>query len=98
MRSFKQLLEERARKYGDRFSARSLDRRFVRYFESGERIRVRNDHDGTTATGTVGVTTGWVPVFILMRTSRSLGSSLILDRHEHLVAVKRGRSYEQVTR
>jgi hypothetical protein len=47
-----------------------------RAFETGERIAVLVD--GEVLTGTVSVTIGWRPAFLLMRTSRALGSSDVL--------------------
>lgn len=74
-----------------RFDASDLDERFVPYLRSGQRIKV--EVYGRTITGTVGITTGWKPVFLLMRTSRSIGSSDILDKRAKLLAVKVGREY-----
>lgn len=90
-RNFKSWAEWKLRQFGERFDGRDLDGRFVRFFESGERIKIRSF--GETFTGTVGVTTGWRPVFILLRTSRSMGSSITLGPNEELLAVKRGRKY-----
>lgn len=73
-------------KHGDKFDDSGLDRRFVGAFNTGARIKVTCY--GETLTGTVGVTTGWRPAFLLMRTARSLGSSIILDASAEIVAIK----------
>ena len=82
MTKFEELLERKKQEYGRKFRVSSLDRRFIRYFNSGERIKVTYKYGKTTEvkTGTVGVTTGWKPVFLLVLTSRSLGSSYFLDK------------------
>ena len=64
-----------------------LDARFAPYYESGERIRVRLE-DGETMHGTVGKTTGWRPVYLLMRAVNARGSSVTLDASAIIVAVK----------
>lgn len=47
-------------------------------------------------TGTVGITTGWHPAFLLMSRSSAMGSSDVLSARDVIVAVKRGRSYVPV--
>ena len=94
MRNYQQYVEGKRREYGDKFSAAALDRRFVRYYESGERIKVNVGE--MEITGTVGVTTGWAPTFLLMRTSRSLGSIWTLGQKDKIIAVKRSRKYVPV--
>lgn len=79
MRNFKDYLEQKQREYGTKFDASDLDSRFVRSFETGGRIRVKF-YGEFVKTGTVGITTGWKPVFLLMLTSRSVGSSHILNK------------------
>lgn len=91
-RSYEDLLCRRIAEYGkDKFDASELDRRFLGYFESGQRIKVNTC--GMVLTGTVGVTTGWKPCFILMRTARSRGGSWTLGPKDVILAVKRGRFY-----
>jgi len=65
--------------YGNKFSAIDLDKRFIKYFNSGQRIKVTFSY-GESESGTVGVTTGWKPVFLLIKTTRSLGSSTFLNK------------------
>lgn len=75
---------------GDRpFDASNLDQRFVQFYNNGERIKVQYTHCDETFTGTVGVTTGWKPVFILIHSSRSMGSSIILNENFKIIGTKR---------
>lgn len=94
MKSYRNLILERKQKYGKQFSSKDLDRRFVRYYESGERIKVTYKYgkinpEIEVKTGTVGITTGWKPVFLLILTSRSLSSSWILDKSVKKIEVLR---------
>lgn len=71
---------------------------FKPYFR-GPRIKVTTTYpDGETFTrfGTVGVTTGWRPVFLLMKRSDSVGSSDVLGPDDKVVAVKTGSHYRPV--
>lgn len=78
-------------RHGDKFNPGGLDSRFVPYFEMGTRVKVRTC--GMDLTGTIGVTTGWGPCFLLMRTARSAGSSWTLGPKDAILAVKRGKHY-----
>ena len=78
-----------------------LASQFARYYESGDRVRVRfgwakDDADGGELTGTVSKTTGWRPSYMLMRTARSMGSSDLLGADDKVIAIKRGRKYMAV--
>ena len=90
-RDYDELTTRRKREYPDTWDASELDPRFIPYFESGDRIKVRTM--GGEITGTVGVTTGWRPVFLLIRTSRSMGSSITLGPKDEILAVQKGRAY-----
>lgn len=92
---YEQFIARKVREYGDKFDTSDLAPQFVRYFNSGERVRV--DFGYAQLTGTIGVTTGWRPAFLLMRTSRSHGSSDLLSKDDRIIAVKEGRAYRQLT-
>lgn len=81
--------------WGEKYDPSDLAPQFVKYYNSGERVRVRFAH-GTVATGTVGVTTGWKPCFLLMRRRTDRGSSWTLGANDRVIAVKRGRTYVTV--
>ena len=94
MNNYDELIERAKQRYGEKFDASELAPQFIPYFNSEERIKVK-DYD-EELTGTIGVTTGWKPAFLLMRTSRSLGSSYILKENNQIIAVKRGNKYAKV--
>lgn len=96
MTKYDEFLARARRRHGDRFSESGLDPRFVRYFNSGERIRV-DFGDGLVKTGTVGVTTGWQPCFLLMLRRDSDGSSWTLGRRDTILAVQRHGVYVGVS-
>ena len=90
-RSYADLVYRRQREYGERFSEADLDKRFISFFESGERIRVFDlDQE---ITGTVDVTTGWKPAFLLMRRSSDMGSGILLGPKTKILAVQRNGRY-----
>lgn len=78
-RNFNQYIESKKQKYGSKFNMNDLDKRFIHYYENQKRIEV--DFGYEKKRGTVGITTGWKPVFLLILTARSLGSSYILDNN-----------------
>lgn len=103
--TFEQFIERKRREYGDKFDPSDLAQSFVPYFNSGDRIKVdflgRDEeskpvYGHTVLTGVVGVTTGYKPVFLLMRTTRSLGSSLVLTPQDRIIAVKGSHGYKAV--
>lgn len=82
MTRYEEFVERAKSKWGgDKLDLHYLCPKFVDAFNTQERIRVKAY--GCVMTGTVGVTTGCAPAFLLMRTSRSLGSSEVLsEAHE----------------
>lgn len=67
---------------------------FAPYFRTGTRIKVTTTHpDGETyvRTGTVGVTSGWRPVFLLMHRSSDHGSSDVLRASDRITGIQTGR-------
>lgn len=95
-RSYADLVRRGRQRHGDRFSESDLAPGFRRYYDSGERVRVRFDY-GEELTGTIAATTGWRPAFLLMRTARSIGSIYTLSERDTVVAVRHGRTYRAVT-
>lgn len=89
---FSQYVLKMLREHGDKFSMADLDMRFVPYYESGKRIKVKSEY-GDVITGTVGVSTGWRPVFLLIRRRNSLGSSDTLGPYDEIIGVQVGRQY-----
>jgi len=94
-RSYRDLINRATRRYGRKFNPSNLDKRFLKYYENGKRIKVR--YWDMELTGTVGVTTGWEPVWLLMRRSNAIGSCWTLTGNDiEILAVKNGRRYVAV--
>lgn len=89
--NFQDYLSRKRHEYGEKFDVSHLDDRFVRYFQTGERIKV--EIYGEVKHGTVGVTTGWRPAFLLMARSNCIGSTEILDAKARILCVQKGRKY-----
>lgn len=92
---FGEYCAEQTRRHGLAFDDSHLYPGFARFFNSRERVRVVFSH-GETCCGWVSATTGTSPQFLLVRDSRSVGSSRLLGRDDRIVAVKRGRKYQEV--
>ncbi len=93
MASYDAYLRSKQQQFGDRFTPVDLDQRFVTYFENGQRIRVRLDVFDKEVTGTVSVTTGWKPCFLLMHRASDHGSVYLLGPEDVITAVQIGRTY-----
>ena len=91
MRSYNELIQRKRREHGEKFDPSGLAEQFKPYFETGQRIRVNFGYE--TLTGTVGVTTGWKPAFLLMRRVDSIGSPYLLSGTDKIEAVKVGNKY-----
>jgi len=91
MRNYLETLEYKKQSYGKKFSEKGLNREFIPYFENGARIEVsfRNssNKEYETKRGTVGITTGWKPCFLLMLTTRSHGSSYTIGKNDKVLRV-----------
>jgi len=83
-KSYQELLNRKRREYGTKFSPRELSKKFIPFYENENRIKVLFS-SGEIKRGRVGVTTGWVPAFILMLTSRSRASSWILSNKDKII-------------
>lgn len=95
MRDYTELINRKQAEYGEKFDTSELSQQFVRYYNNGQRIKVKTRWD-EELTGTIGVTTGWKPVFLLMRTSRSIGSSTTLTNEDKIIAGKVGNVYRSI--
>ena len=96
MRSYQDYLNRKRAEHGAKFDASELNPAFVRYFESGQRIKIQRGPDYSEMFGTVGVTTGWRPVFLLMSNRRAAGSSTTIGEDCKVVAVNHGKSSRAV--
>ena len=84
---FSDYIERQRRAHGTRFNPAGLPAAFVPYFNSGARVRVRFSH-GEELTGTIGVTTGWGPCFLLMRRRSDTGSIHTIGTADRVVGVQ----------
>ena len=89
-RDYKKFIEKKKKEFGEKFKEEGLSKKFIPYFESGAIIKVRFK-DGEVKTGVVNATTGPEPVFILMLTSRSLGSSYLLSDEDEILGVNESK-------
>lgn len=78
MSKYDEYIARKKREFGSKFDESDLSKKFIAPFNSGDRIKVKFPY-GEVKSGTVGVTTGWKPVFLLILTKRSHGSSYTLN-------------------
>jgi hypothetical protein len=69
------------------FSESQLDPKFIPFFESEQRIKVKMAY-GEEFYGTVGMSQGWHPIWLLMHNCNSRGSSIILKSDTEILAVR----------
>jgi hypothetical protein len=91
---YEDYLSRKRAEYAD-FDPSQLAPAFIPFFHTGQRIKVRFS-SGEEKTGTVGVTTGWRPAFLLMLKSSAHGSSEVLGAGDVPVAIKKGRTYHAI--
>lgn len=87
MRDFQETLARKKKEHGEKFDPQDLAVQFIPYFENEKRIEV--DFGYEKKRGTVGITTGWKPGFLLMLTKRSMGSSYTLRSTDKIVRIIR---------
>jgi hypothetical protein len=88
------MIGRKRREWGERFDScelRAVDVRIVQAYGSHARIRVAGP--AGTRTGTVGITTGWKPAFILMHRSSDIGSGDALSMRDVVTHVQHGHAY-----
>jgi len=96
MTEYAEYLERKRAEYGTKFDPSNLVNEFAVYFR-GPRVKVQFG-TGEVKFGRIGVTTGWRPVFLLMKDSRSHGSSNTINKGDHIVAIQSAnRKYIPVT-
>lgn len=71
-------LSRKLTEYGRKFDHSELSRKFIPYFENGQRIIVCSKW-GEKERGYVGVTTGYKPSFLLIHRKGDVGSGTLLD-------------------
>ena len=85
MTKYESAIQRHKATWGRKFSTAGLAKKFVPAYNHGQRIRVKFS-TGEVLSGTVGMTTGWKPAFLLVLTSRSLGSSWTLKQKDRIVS------------
>ena len=91
MDRYSDFVARKFQQYGDKFSGESLAAQFIPAFNNGDRFRVLVDfgyEDEKPVWGYVGVTTGWKPVFLLIRRRGQNGSSEILSTGHKILRSK----------
>lgn len=93
MTKFDELSARRFAQYKNEFKADALfaaGQNVIDAYNRGYRIKVIDARTPgeKPRCGTVGVTTGWHPSFLLMRNSRAIGSSDLLNEHTRVIGVK----------
>ena len=78
-------LEIKEREFGREFVPPVNADLLSEYVNSGIRLEV--DADGCIERGFIGLTTGWRPCFILLRTKRSSGSGICLDGNVKILRI-----------
>jgi len=84
-RNYRDLMDVKKCKYGEKFDDSDLNKEFIRYFENGKRIEV--DFGYEKKSGTIGITTGWKPVFLLMLRRNSSGSSYTIGKNDKVIRI-----------
>jgi hypothetical protein len=82
-RNYQELITRKQREHGAKFDTSDLNQEFIKHYESGERVTVNFGYEKKR--GTIGVTTGWKPCFLLMLRSNSRGSSYTIGKNDKVV-------------
>jgi hypothetical protein len=80
MRNYQELIDRKRREHGEKFDTSDLNPDFIPYYENGARITV--DFGYEKKRGTIGVTTGWKPCFLLLLRKNSSGSSYTIGKND----------------
>jgi hypothetical protein len=84
MDNYQNLVTRKRNEYGAKFDTSNLASKFIRYYESGQRVIVKMSY-GEVERGYVGVTTGWKPVFLLVHRRSDYGSSTTLSDKDEII-------------
>lgn len=88
MDRFNDLCTARKKQYGDKFSTKDLSAQFVHAFNMGNTYRIQVDFGYAKTWGYVGITTGWVPCFMLMRRRGQHDSSQLLKATDKIISTR----------
>ena len=102
MSKYNDYVQRGRKQHAEKFSEAGLARNFIGAFDSGERVTVAFcDGEGKVIgveRGTVGVTTGWIPTFLLMRRSSDIGSSYTLSTKDRITTIEEWREFKRKER
>ena len=87
---YEDYIKRQVYKYGSKFDSSDLNPEFIPYLKSGQRVEVEFNYSTgykEKFRGFIGVTTGWKPCFILLRTKRSIGSSYTIHKNDKVVKI-----------
>lgn len=100
-KSVLKLIERGRKQWGDKYDPSDLlaAQHFAPFYFSKERVKVSDsrtqdnrEYGGAwIRTGTVGMTTGWKPAFLLMHRSSDTGSSDVLSNYDTIIAIRNKR-------
>lgn len=91
---YEDMVERFTKKYGDKFTEIDLDQWFRPFYDSQQRIQVEYVGSLGFHYGTVGITSGWRPTFILMKTKTARSSSVTLNSNILITGINvYGRTY-----
>ena len=86
---YQDYLTRKKREYRENFNDVDLNKNFIPYYESQERITVKfcnkQGKEYERKRGRIGITTGWRPCFLLMLTTRSIGSSYTIGKKDKVI-------------
>lgn len=86
-RDFNSYIVSKIAQYGDKFDSSDLATQFIPYYRSQQRIEVDMGYE--IKRGTIGITTGWKPCFLLMLRKDSIGSSYTLKNTDKIIKIIR---------
>jgi len=88
-----------------RFSTLDLPEKFIRFWEKGQNVRIKIERGVNVRYceyGYVSISTGWQPVFLLVRSICARGSTVLLREDDAITGIRDGnhkpyRAYKEVT-
>ena len=83
--NYQDYLKKKQNQYGDKFDSSDLADKFIPYFNSQKRFKVKMHIGNKIKSGYLGVTTGWKPVFMLMENKLSIDSSDLLSDKDEII-------------
>ena len=86
MKNYQEYITRKKTEYGSKFDETDLSKQFIPFYENVKRIEIEFSY-GEKKRGTIGITTGWEPAFLLMLTKRSTGSSYTLRDNDKIIKI-----------